>query len=185
MYVVDHLPVTSLMQLWGVCSKGPPLCTDYLIIYMNRMNELQGAKDTLRMMAGALSASGGMIEARDVKELLAIANAKETRIRTATAATATTRVVLSRSSAARSSHNSSPSSIGDQDQQRWQQQQLVSKEADHKVAEAVSAAYSVLRDEDLPLILAQLNLMLAAFGDYPGRYSDHVFQDDIVRSVCM
>ena len=153
---------------------------------MNRMNELQGAKDTLRMMAGALSASGGMIEARDVKELLAIANAKETRIRTATAATATTRVVLSRSSAARSSHNSSPSSVGDQDQQRWQQQRpLVSKEADHKVAEAVSAAYSVLRDEDLPLILAQLNLMLAAFGDYPGRYSDRVFQDDIVRSVCM
>ena len=145
------------------------------------MNELQGAKDTLRMMAGALSASGGMIEARDVKELLAIANAKETRIRTATAATTTTRVVLSSSAA---SHNSSPS-VGDQDQQRWQQQQLVSKEADHKVAEAVSAAYSVLRDEDLPLILAQLNLMLAAFGDYPGRYSDLVFQDDIVRSVCM
>ena len=149
------------------------------------MNELQGAKDTLRMMAGALSASGGMIEARDVKELLAIANAKETRIRTATAATAPTRVVPVLSSSA-ASHNSSPSSVGDQDQQRWQQQRpLVSKEADHKVAEAVSAAYSVLRDEDFPLILAQLNLMLAAFGDYPGRYSDHVFQDDIVRSVCM
>lgn len=31
----------------------------------------------------------------------------------------------------------------------------------------VSVAAAVEREEDMPLIVAQLNLMLAAFGDYP------------------